>query len=102
MAGGCAAACGSAGVIAYPDLQSEGIDSDDYTLHTDGSITHDQDETGDLRWVINTAPTNYEVQLAGGGWLNFSTDRTIVATSLIELRDKYTAVVVKTVTVTLT
>jgi hypothetical protein len=92
---------GSAGVIAFPDLVTEEIPSGSfYTLHDDGSITHDADETGDLRWVINTAPTNYEVRLAGGSWLAFTEDRTVNATSQIELRDKYTTSIVKDVTVT--
>lgn len=88
------------GVIDYPDLVEEGIETDTYTMHADGSITHDQDETGLLRWVINTAPENYEVRFDGGSWLAFTEDRSITETSQIELRDKYTTAVVVDVLVT--
>lgn len=97
----CASGVGS-GIVAYPDITTEEIPGAlFYTLHTNGTITYTGNTTGLLRWVSNTAPTNYEVRFGGAGsWLDFSTDRTINATSQIELRDKYTAVTVKNVTVT--
>lgn len=102
MSGGACAAGVGAGIVAFTNLQTEEIDGSSYTLKTNGSIIHTQDTTGNLKWVVNTAPTNYEVRFGGAGsWLDFTADRSISATSLIELRDKYTTAVVKTVTVTL-
>ena len=101
MTGAVVAAVGPAGIVDFPHLVSEGIDTAFYTLHANGTITHDQDLSGNLRWVRNTAPTNYEVRFNGGAWQDFTADRTTNVTATIDLRDKYTATTVKTVTVTL-
>lgn len=99
---GIVAGLGSTGIIAYPDLVSEEIaGATFYTMHDDGTITHDNDLSGNLRWVVNTAPQNYEVRFNGGSWQDFSADRTINATATIDLRDRFSLSTVKSVTVTL-
>lgn len=108
------------GVIDFPDFQSETISSSSpasYTMKSNGSITTSNDLTGTLRWVVNTAPTNYEVYatvLSGalssgstGSWLNFSTDRSWTrnapgtCTIELQLRDALSLAVVETVEITL-
>ena len=87
-----------------------------YTLKSNGSIVKTTDTTGNVKWVRNAAPTNYECRATvtsgsltsgtSGSWLDFTSDRTWQKNSgtcifTLEIRDKYTTSVVKSVTITL-
>lgn len=87
-----------------------------YTLAANGSILKTTDTTGSVKWVRNAAPTNYECRATvtsgtltagtSGSWLDFSTDRTWSKTGgtvifTLEIRDKYSLAVMKSVTITL-
>lgn len=90
--------CTATGVIDFPDFVT--AIGTNVILKADGSLICDEDTTGNLRWVINTAPTNYEVRMGGAGsWLDFTVDRPLDGGALVELRDKYTLVVVRSVTI---
>lgn len=108
------------GVIDFPNFQSQTISSSSpayFTMKSNGSIVTSNDTSGNLRWVINTAPTNYEVYAtvtAGalssgstGSWLDFSTDRSWTrnapgtCTVELQLRDALSLAVVETVEITL-
>lgn len=119
---GALAAAGSGGAIDYPDFVSETINGGGspayYTMKSAGSLLNTNNTTGSLKWVRNTSPSNYEVfatvtsgSLSSGttgSWLAFTgSDYTWQKTSGIscvvqlQLRDKYSLTVVKTVSVTL-
>lgn len=90
-------AIGPALVVSFPDLLTGDYVTSSYTMRSDGALIYDFGT--DKRWVINAPPLNYEVRFNGGGWLDFTGDRTIHATSTVDLRDKTTLEIVKSVTI---
>lgn len=114
-----AIATGPAGIVTLAGLDSvagliTGVPAF-LTLHGDSSITTSMDSTGSTKWVRHGSPANYEHRVTvtsgaltsgtAGSWLAGDSNHTWQANTCdftLEVRDKWTLAVVKTVAFVLT
>jgi hypothetical protein len=110
-----AAIAGAAtGIISFAGLTDQTLtDTPSYiTLDSDRSFYSSSDTTGATKWIVHGAPSNYEAQVTMdsgtlssgtvGSWVALSSDQTWQKNGgscvfTLEVRDKYTLAVVKTV-----